>query len=114
MSHFSQLPEFSKEFKKLSRKYQSLDKDLLDFEDVLRVFPTGSGKNFTIIYSSLEVKIIKARLACKSLKDRSIRVIYAYHQNTLTFMYIEIYFKGNKENEDRGRIKDYLNRCTAV
>ena len=108
MSHFNSLPEFEKDLKRLSKKYPSLRSDLDDLEAVLREFPTGMGKNFTIIHHSETVKIVKTRLACKSLLGRSIRIIYAYHQNTLTFIYIEIYFKGERENEDRERIKRYL------
>ena len=47
-------------------------------------------------------------MVCKTLRDRSVRVIYAYHSNLITFMYIEIYFKGDKENEDRERIEKYI------
>lgn len=108
MSHFDQLPEFTREFKKLLKKYRSLEKDLRAFEDVIKVLPTGSGKNFTIIHVEAGVKIVKARLACKSLRDRSMRIIYSHHGETATFMYIEIYFKDNKDNEDRGRIHSYL------
>ncbi len=108
MSHFEQLPEFERELKRLSKKYQSLQQDLKDLEDVLRTLPTGSGKNFTILHFSEKVTLVKTRLACKTLRDRSMRVIYTYHNNTVTFVYIEIYFKGNKENEDRERIAQYL------
>lgn len=108
MSHFNQSPEFEKEFKKLSKKYRSLPKDLKDFEEVLGASPTGLGKNFTIVHRAESVKIVKARLACESLRDRSIRIVYAYHDNTFQVMYIEIYFKGDKENEDRTRIEKYL------
>ncbi len=108
MSHFDRLPEFNRECKKLSKKYRSLEKDLSNFEDVLNILPTGSGKNFTIIHVDEQIKIVKARLACKSLRDRSMRIIYAYHEQTVTFVYIEIYFKGNKEHEDRKRIDEYL------
>ena len=111
MSHFSKLPEFEKEFEKLSKKYFSLSRDLSDLEDVLKTFPTGSGKNFTIIHSSTKLKIVKTRLACKSLRDRSMRIIYAYHHDTITFVYIEIYFKGDKESEEHERIKQYLKNC---
>ena len=38
------------------------------------------------------------------------RVVYAYHGTSITFVYIEIYFKGHKENEDRQRIKEYLKK----
>lgn len=108
MSRFDQLPEFEKELKKLSKKYPSLKQDLNTLEDVLRALPTGNGKNFTVIHHSEKVKLVKTRLACKSLKDRSMRIIYAYHDETVTFVYIELYFKGNKENEDRERILKYL------
>lgn len=108
MKHFNRLLEFEKEFKKLSQKYSSLPNDLLRLEKLLEINPTGVGVNFTIIRSTDEVKIIKTRLACKSLRDRSIRIIYAYHADKLTFMYIEAYFKGDKKNENLERITNYL------
>ena len=109
MSHFNKTPEFEKELSRLSKKYKSLHKDIADLEDVIRIFPTGSGKNFKILHSS-KIKIIKTRLACTSLRERSMRVIYAYRDDTVTFVYIEIYFKGDKENEDKERIDVYLRR----
>jgi mRNA-degrading endonuclease RelE of RelBE toxin-antitoxin system len=111
MSLFNQLPEFEKEFFKLSKKYPSLTEDLRKFEKLVGINPIGMGKNFTTIHHSEKVKIVKTRLSCKSLRDRSIRMIYAYHDDTITFVYIEIYFKGEKENEDRDRIKEYLTNC---
>ena len=108
MSHFNQLPEFEKEFLKLSRKYPSLPEDLKKLERLMSINPCGLGSNFVIIHDVSGIKIVKTRLACKSLKNRSIRIIYAYHQNKLTFVYIEVYFKGDKENENRERIVQYL------
>jgi len=108
MNHFDSLPEFEREFKRLSKRYRSLRQDFNDLEDVLHILPTGNGKNFTIIYHSEKVKLVKVRLACKSLRGRSIRVIYAYHNDTAVFVYIEMYFKGDKANENRERIKNYL------
>jgi len=108
MNHFNQLSEFEKEFSNLSKKYRSLPEDFKKFERLIDMTPTGSGKNFTIIHSNQNIKIVKSRVTCKSLRDRSIRVIYAYHENSVTFVYIEIYFKGDKANEDRERIKNYL------
>lgn len=113
MSHFKQLPEFEKELKKLSKKYQTLHQDLKTLEKVLNSQPTGIGKNFTILHYSEEVILVKTRLACKSLRDRSMRVIYAYHNQTVTFVYIELYFKGNKESEDAGRIAEYLKKNSS-
>lgn len=108
MSHFNSLPEFEKEFFRLSKKYPSLIEDLKKFEKLVSLNPVGLGVNFVTIHFSPEVKIVKTRLACKSLRKRSIRIIYAYQGNRRTFMYLEIYFKGDKENEDRERIKQYL------
>lgn len=109
MSHFKRLPAFEKEFSKLEKKYSSLPRDLEKLETLLlTIGPVGVGANFTTIHQSDDVRIIKTRLACRSLRERSLRVIYAYHRDTVEFMYIEIYFKGNKENEDRERIREYI------
>ncbi len=108
MSHFNHLPEFDREFKRLAKKYRTLTNDYADFERMIAQNPTGLGKNFRILHDSLSVKIIKTYLFCDSLKGRSLRLIYAFHNDRLDFMYIEIYFKGDKENEDRERIKSYL------
>ncbi len=108
MSHFNKLPEFEKEFLKLSKKYPSLLEDLKKLEKLIEINPVGLGINFITIHHSQELRVVKTRLACKSLRGRSIRIIYAYHQNTTTFVHIEIYFKGDKENEDRERIEWYI------
>lgn len=114
MSRFDSLPEFDKEKKKLSKKFRSILNDLSAFEQILLTAPTGIGKNFTIMHHENGVQVIKARLACRALKDRSLRVIYAYHEGEITFMYLELYSKGSKENEDRKRIDHYLARFRST
>lgn len=108
MSHFKRLPQFEKELDKLSKKYRSLPEDLKIFEQIINERPQGIGTNFVTIHHSDQVRVVKARLACRSLRDRSVRIVYAYHDEIVTFVYIELYFKGNKESEDRERIKSYL------
>lgn len=108
MSHFSKLPEFEKELERLEKKYPSLSGDLERFEKIIGLNPVGIGTNFITMHHSPNVKIVKARLACKSLRDRSMRIVYAYHNSTITFVYMEIYFKGNKENENKERIEKYI------
>jgi len=110
MTDFSKLSEFDKELKKLSKKYHSLVYDIEDIKPILLSCPTGIGKNFTIIHSSEDIKIVKVRIHCESLRARTIRLIYAYRENKIEFIYIELYFKGNKANEDRKRVKQYLKR----
>ena len=109
MARFLQTPEFVIEFKKLAKKYPSLVYDVEDLRAVLEAAPTGIGKNFTIIRATEDVKIIKVRVHCELLRDRRIRLIYAFHQNKIEFVYIELYFKGDKENEDKQRVENYLN-----
>jgi hypothetical protein len=111
MSHFSQLPEFEKEFSGLSRKYKSLPDDIRRLEELISnpdIGPVGVGKNFATLHQGDTIKIVKTRLACKSLRERSMRIVYAYHEDRIEFMYIEIYYKGDKENEDRARIQKYI------
>lgn len=111
--NFKKAPEFEKDFKKLSKKFRSLENDLIEFKKVLSVSPLGIGKHFNIITKTDSIYIVKARFFCKSLKKKSLRAIYAYvedHQilEMIGIEFIEIYFKGNKENEDKERIKKYL------
>ncbi len=108
MSIFLALPEFDKELKKLAKKYPTLPSDIDDIKPVLIECPTGIGKNFTIIKIDGNITIVKARVHCESLRSRVIRLIYAYHQDKIEFMYIEVYYKGDKENEDKERLKDYI------
>lgn len=108
MNNFDALAEFGKEFKRLFKKYKTLDDDFEKFKKVLLTTPTGVGKNFVIIYSTETIKVVKARMACRALRDRSLRIIYAYFEQDQRIEFIEMYFKGEKENEDYERIKDYL------
>jgi hypothetical protein len=110
MSHFDRFAEFEKEFKRLFKKYKTLDDDFGKLKKILLITPTGVGKNFVIMHSLPHVKIIKARMACRALRDSSLRVIYSYFEQEQRIEFIELYFKGEKENEDHERIKEYL-RC---
>jgi hypothetical protein len=110
MSRFENLTEFAKEFRRLFKKYKTLDDDFEKFKRVLLATPVGVGKNFVIIHSSQSVKIVKARMACRALRDRSLRIIYAYLEQGEKIEFVEIYFKGEKENEDGDRIRAYWNK----
>ena len=105
---FDELPKFAREFKQLARKYRSLPEDLEEFKRVIEVQPLGTGKHFNVITRTDTMAIVKARLFCKYLKGSSLRIIYAVHFDRSHFEFIEIYFKGDRENEDRGRIEDFL------
>ncbi len=105
---FSALPEFEKEFQRLGKKYRSLPSDLEEFKRVLNVQPLGSSKHFHVLARNADVAVLKARFFCRYLKGSSLRIIYAYHPKQNALCFIEIYFKGDTENEDRKRIEQYM------
>ena len=106
--NFNELPEFSKEFKKLSKKYKTLEIDLKVFKKDIVEVDLSENKNFAILHKNNQLFIVKSRFFCRYLRGRTLRLIYAYYQEENLIEFIEIYFKGNKENEDRERIKKYL------
>jgi len=116
------LAEFEKDLKKLSRKFRTIEEDLQTFiQKQLNLFHKLHIDNKGIFpISDLGIgcpKIFKAKkFACKSLKGKGvksgIRVIYAYFALDVIEL-IEIYYKGDKENEDRDRIlKNYRDRIS--
>jgi len=110
MKNFDLLPKFEKNFKQLFKKYRTLEDDFEKFKAILLTHPTGVGTNFTIIHSESVCKIVKARMACRALRDRSLRVIYAYVAKEERFYFIELYFKGEQVNENRQLIKEFLSQ----
>lgn len=114
------LIEFENDLKKLSKRFRTLTEDLEIFiEKQLQlyhklhidnkgVFPiSGLGIDYPKIYKA-------KKFACKSLKGKGassgIRIIYAYYEKEDIIEFIEIYYKGDKENENRERILNYCNR----
>lgn len=106
--NFNETNEFTKDFKRLSKKYKSLPSDLLEFKKIVAKIPLGTGRHFIVLTSTTEIKVVKARLFCRYFKGSSLRIIYAYHKKKQAVEFIELYFKGDKESEDSGRIKNYL------
>ena len=114
------LPEFGRDFKKLSKRFRTLEEDFKTFVDTqLNLFhKQGIDNKGVLPISGLGIpnpKIYKAKkFACRSLKgrgvDSGIRVIYAYWEEKDKLEFMEIYFKGDKENEDRDRILGHYKR----
>ena len=108
--NFEKTKEFTKEYKKLLKRYKTLPDDLDTLKKILTKFPGGKGRHFNIITERETFFVIKARLFCRALKGSSLRIIYAYleDEEVINIEFIELYFKGDKESEDRQRIKKYL------
>ncbi len=106
--NFNELPEFTKNCKRLGKKYLSLPEDLEVFKKVLEEVPLGTDKHFAVLFQNSELKIAKARFFCRFLKKNTLRIIYAYHPNKKEIVFIELYFKGEQAREDQQRISDYI------
>lgn len=106
--NFKETPEFQRNFKRLKKKYLSLNEDLEEFKKVISLFPSGRGKHFAILTEKAGVKIIKARLFCRYLKGDSLRITYAYCEVEQWIEFIELYAKNEKAAENKNLIKKYL------
>ncbi len=112
------LTEFEKDFKKLAKRFKTLDDDIETFinKQLKLTHKLGIDNKGVVPISGLGIeipKIYKAKkFACKALKGRGgmsgIRIIYAYYEKEDVIEFIEIYFKGDKADEDKKRIiKNY-------
>ena len=120
--NYNKIPEFERDFKRLGKRFKTLDKDFELMKRMLLethylegqpVSPRAlvdiegfCGEN----YKSKKVR----RFTCASLKGKGgnsgIRVIFVYEktEDTHKITFVEIYFKGEKENEDRERLAKFL------
>lgn len=109
MIRFDVIPEFQRDCKKLGKHYRTLSEDYKRLRLALSVSPIPGDKHSAVLSNQEGVcRIIKIRMACRVLRKSSLRVIYAYFEQEQRIEFIELYFKGDKENEDRERIKEYL------
>jgi hypothetical protein len=109
---------FNKDLKRLLKKFRTLEDDIeVAKKSAIELFHLNKIDNNSVEpipnFCSDELKICKVKkFACKALKGRGvqsgIRIIYAYHVLNNKVDFIEMYFKGESENEDKERIKEYL------
>jgi len=108
--NFEDLPEFQKDLKRLLKKYRTLNVDLEDVRKDLDDEPGASPPfSFRIEGLGLTTCVIKIKkIASDSFKGRGVnsgfRLIYAYFEQEKRIVFIELYHKNEKENEDRERI----------
>lgn len=109
---------FQKDIKRLLKKFRTLEEDLevvkLNVIELYHLKKIDNRSVFSIPgYSNKKIQIYKIKkFSCKSLKGRGvrsgIRVIYAFYPEFFKVDFIQIYFKGEKENADFDRIREYL------
>lgn len=130
---FEELKEFEKGKKKLTKKYRSIPDDLKTVKQVLEILPDERPPfSYRINNLGIETCIIKVKkIACKALKGKGVnsglRLVYAHYKNESKeieneneeqndehiknkerIVFIELYHKSDKENEDRDRILNYF------
>jgi hypothetical protein len=111
---FEELSEFRHDVKYLLKKYRSLNDDLEIVRKVLEIRPDERPPfSFRIEGLGITTCVIKVRkIACRSLKGKGvnsgIRLIYAWFSEEEKIIFIELYIKSDKENEDKQRILKYF------
>ncbi|HDT12725.1 MAG TPA: hypothetical protein ENO03_00055 [Candidatus Aminicenantes bacterium] len=118
------LPPFERDLRRLSKRFRTLEEDLalliraqiglfhkldIDNQGVFRIpdLPFGKPQLYKV-----------KKFACRALKGRGaesgLRLIYAYFRDEDMIELVEVYFKVDKENEDRARIIDICGKGDKV
>jgi len=111
------VPDFDRDLKKLCKRFKTLEDDLRIFvEKELYLYHKLHIDNKGVFaLTGLKIKnppVYKAKkFACRSLTGKGvhsgIRIIYGYYSDIDKIELVEIYYKGDKENEDRDSILKY-------
>lgn len=117
---FSEVAEFSKEFKKLAKKYKTLESDIHVFKTFIENLYECEDEKLREIFQkkyfdrkrateltppNSEIVVVKARFDCAYLNKDCLRIIYLKNENKIKL--IELYNKTDKNREDPNRIKFY-------
>ena len=116
---YDETPEFVRDVKQLLKRFRSLREDI---EVAKRAAIELFHGNPRIDYNSIEeipghctdaIRCCKVKkFACRALKGRGvmsgIRMTYAFHVAERRVAFIQMYFKGDEDMEDKQRLKDYI------
>jgi mRNA-degrading endonuclease YafQ of YafQ-DinJ toxin-antitoxin module len=111
---FEEIDPFKKDLKSLLKKYKTLNDDLEVVQQVLKILPDARPPfSFRIDNLGIESCVVKVKkIACKALKGNGVnsglRLVYAYFKEENKIVFVEIYHKNDKENEDRDRILSFF------
>jgi hypothetical protein len=113
------LSKFERDLKGLIKRFRTLEEDLAMLLKTQLVLFHKLGVDNKGVFEIPGMPFDGPRMykvkkfACRALKGRGansgLRLIYAHFEAADKIEFVEIYFKGDKENEDRGRIlRNYL------
>ena len=113
---FSESDEFKKEFKKLAKKYPTLEEDFSVVKKAISVAPSGNGaKHWNVLkHDGGDRYILKMRMMCRAVKGAQFRLIYFYDGDKVEVLFIELYFKSDKERENIKRINDFFAKLDQI
>ena len=115
MINYKNLPEFDKDFKSLLKRFRTLESDFETFKKyTIKTFYEQNVPTTAFVsiegfcgekYTSCKVR----KFACKSLPGRGsqsgIRIIFIWQDDIQLVTFVEMYFKGDKPEENRERLK---------
>ncbi len=115
---YRETEEFKKDFKKLERKFSGLEEDFKNAKkraiELYHVLKMNNEAVFEISgFCFEEYRVYKLKkFRCMALKGKGvksgIRIIYAFWEKEFIVDFIEIYHKNEQANENKERIKEYI------
>ena len=122
MMNYKEDPEFSKELKRLSKKWRTLPEDI-DFAKKIigKLYVPQQGvdlvtarslmfnsRRATILFDSEFCEIVKMRLDCASPGGKNkLRLVFAFDRTVNSITLVELFAKNDKDREDEKRLKKY-------
>ncbi len=120
MFNVNRLPEFERDLKALTKRYHTLSDDLnVVIASQIRLYheheiDNGGIKRIPNVGDNTTPIFKVTKFACRSLKGRGartgLRLIYAFLEEEKCITLIDLYFKGDKANEDRARIEKHYRK----
>ena len=109
MTTFNRTHEFKKDCKRLAKKFRSLPNDIAELCRVISSQGPKPRPNHTVLLTQNgTASVWKMRLFCDYLKRKSLRIVFLYFEKEDRVDLIEVFHKGDKDNEDSGRYSHYL------
>jgi mRNA-degrading endonuclease RelE of RelBE toxin-antitoxin system len=118
MMKYNNTSEFDRDFKRLKKRFRTLSEDLgtVKRSAIELCHIHGLCHNLEEISgvgNSKDLKFYKVKkFASLSIPGKGsktgLRLIYAFFPQLDEIIFLEIYFKGDKENEDKKRIKEFI------
>lgn len=110
MIKYEESAEFKKSFPSLPEDFAIVKKAVIELRHIKQINNLSTFEIPGFLSPESSCWKIK-KFACKSLKGRGVksglRVIYRWHESVSKVFLVEIYFKGDQENENRELLKKY-------